>query len=165
SLNILDFLVQEQQTERASAFIRKLAECYRYMLKNEDEQLVTLSEEMEFAHKYTELLQERFTSGFSVHYDIPTEALNRHVIPCCLQLLIENATKHNVVSPERPLTVVIRVEGEQLLVSNNLQPRLSTHASTGMGLKNIRRQYEDLSERTIHIDQTETHYTVQLPLL
>ena len=165
SLNILDFLVQEQQTERASAFIRKLAECYRYMLKNEDEQLVTLSEEMEFAHKYTELLQERFTSGFSVHYEIPTEALNRHVIPCCLQLLIENATKHNVVSPERPLTVVIRVEGEQLLVSNNLQPRLSTHASTGMGLKNIRRQYEDLSERTIHIDQTETHYTVQLPLL
>ncbi len=165
SLNILDFLVQEQETERASAFIRKLAECYRYMLKTEEEPLVTLGEEIAFAEKYTALLQERFTSGFSVCYELPKEALSRHIIPCALQLLIENATKHNIVSPERPLTVRIRIEEEMLIVSNNLQPRLSTHASTGMGLKNIRRQYEDLAGRSIHILQTDTEYIVQLPLL
>lgn len=165
SLNILDFLVQEQETERASAFIRKLSECYRYMLKTEDEQLVSLTEELDFARKYAELLQERFADGFTIEYAIPREALSRHVIPCCLQLLIENATKHNVVSPERPLTIRIEVIDETLIVSNNLQPRLSTHASTGMGLKNIRRQYEDLAGRTIQIEPTKTEYIVKLPLL
>ena len=88
SLNILDYLVQEGQTERASAFIRKLADSYRYMLKTEDEPLVTLQEEIDFAHKYSELLQERFASGFTVHYQIDDQLLNRSIIPCCLQLLI-----------------------------------------------------------------------------
>lgn len=165
SLNILDFLVQEHQTDRASAFIRKLAGTYRYMLKNEDEPLVPLREEIEFAHKYIELLQERFESGFSVRFDVPPEALLRHVVPCCLQLLIENATKHNVVSPDRPLAVVVRTEGELLVVSNNLQPRLSAQASTGMGLKNIRQQYHDISGRTIEVTQTKTEFIVKLPLL
>lgn len=165
SLNILDFLVQEQETERASAFIRKLAECYRYMLKTEEEPLVPLSEEIAFAEKYTALLQERFTSGFSVQYDIPQQMRSRFILPCALQLLIENATKHNIVSPDRPLTVRVRVENDLIIVSNNLQPRLSTHASTGMGLKNIRRQYEDLANRSIRIVQTDTDYIVELPLL
>ena len=165
SLNILDFLVQEQETERASAFIRKLAECYRYMLKTEEEPLVPLSEEIAFAEKYTALLQERFTSGFSVQYDIPQQMRSRFILPCALQLLIENVTKHNIVSPDRPLTVRVRVENDLIIVSNNLQPRLSTHASTGMGLKNIRRQYEDLANRSIRIVQTDTDYIVELPLL
>ncbi len=165
SLNILDYLVQEQETERATAFIRKLSDCYRYMLKVEDEQLVTLNEEMEFARKYAELLQERFAQGFTISYNVPQETFLRHVIPCCLQLLIENATKHNVVSVERPLTIEIFIEEEQLVVRNNLQPRISTHTSTGMGLKNIRRQYEDLAGKSITITPTETHYTVKLPLL
>lgn len=165
SLNILDYLVQEQETERATAFIRKLSECYRYMLKVEDEQLVTLNEEMDFARKYAELLQERFAQGFTITYNVPKEAFSRHVIPCCLQLLIENATKHNVVSVERPLTIEIVVEEEQLVVRNNLQPRISTRTSTGMGLKNIRRQYEDLAGKSIIIEPTETHYIVKLPLL
>ncbi|MBR3846251.1 MAG: hypothetical protein IKM37_01665, partial [Alistipes sp.] len=72
---------------------------------------------------------------------------------------------HNVVSPERPLTITIEVINETLIVRNNLQPRLSTHASTGMGLKNIRRQYEDLAGRTIQIEPTKTEYIVKLPLL
>ena len=166
SLNILDYLVQEQETERASAFIRKLAESYRYMLKTEDEPLVPLRDEVEFAHKYIDLLQERFTSGFTVDFELDEAMLHKHfVIPCCLQLLIENATKHNVVSPDRPLHVTIRAEEEWLIVENNLQLRLSRHASTGKGLKNIRQQYLDLSDRTIRIEQTETHFTVHIPLL
>lgn len=165
SLNILDFLVQEQETERASAFIRKLAECYRYMLKTEDESLVTLREESDFAHKYSELLKERFANGFIVQYDIPDEAYSRHVVPCCLQLLIENATKHNVVNNERPLTISISVHNDMLSVSNNLQPRISTQASTGKGLNNIRQQYLDISGQNITIEQTDTHFIVNIPLL
>ncbi len=165
SLNILDYLVQEEENQRAGAFIRKLSDCYRYMLKTEDEQLVPLSEEVTFARKYIDLLQERFTDGFVVHFEIEEEAMQRYVIPCSLQLLIENATKHNIVSQEQPLVVTIRNEGDHLIVANNLQLRLSRQASTGKGLKNIRDQYLDLSDRTIRIEQTETHFIIQIPLL
>ena len=165
SLNILDYLVQEHETERASAFIHKLADTYRYMLKKEEEQVVALAEEAEFARKYIDLLQERFTSGFHVEIDLPPEALQRHVVPCSLQLLIENATKHNVVSPEQPLHVRIAAEGDHLIVSNNLQSRMNVPASTGVGLRNIRQQYLDLSGRPIAVERTDTEFRVQLPLL
>lgn len=165
SLNILDYLVQEHETERASAFIRKLAGTYRYMLKKEDEQLVPLEEELEFARKYTDLLQERFTSGFEVEVDIPQPLLRRYVVPCCLQLLIENATKHNVVSPEQPLRIRIAASGDRLTVSNNLQLRLNAPASTGVGLRNIRQQYLDAAGAPILVERTDTEFRVQLPLL
>lgn len=165
SLNILDFLVQEGEKERAGAFIRKLADCYRYMLKTEDEPLVTLREELDFAQKYSDLLQERFANGFVVEYDIPNDALSGHVIPCCLQLLIENATKHNIVNAEHPLMVKIGINNDVLYVSNNLQPRISTQASTGKGLNNIRQQYQDIAGCDITIEQTHTTYTVNIPLL
>lgn len=165
SLNILDFLVQEGEKERAGAFIRKLAECYRYMLKTEDEALVTLREEIDFAHKYSDLLSERFSSGFIIQYDIPQQALSRHVVPCSLQLLIENATKHNVVNTEKPLTINVGIEGDTLCVSNNLQPRISTQASTGKGLNNIRQQYLDISGRDISIENNQKTFTVKIPLL
>ncbi len=165
SLNILDYLVQEHETERASAFIRKLAGTYRYMLKNEDEPLVPLQEELEFARKYIDLLQERFTSGFHVEYDIPPTALNRHTVPCSLQLLIENAIKHNAVGPEQPLRIRIRATSDRLTVANNLQPRLNAPASTGLGLRNIQQQYLDLSGLPITVEKTDTEFCVTLPLL
>lgn len=165
SLNILDYLVQEHETERASAFIRKLAGTYRYMLKKADEQLVPLEEEIEFARKYTDLLQERFTDGFEVGIDIPQALRRRHVVPCCLQLLIENAIKHNVVSPQQPLRVRIEAAGDRLTVTNNLQPRMDTAVSTGVGLRNIRQQYLDTAGKPILVEQTDTEFRVQLPLL
>ncbi|MEG0789505.1 MAG: histidine kinase [Alistipes sp.] len=165
SLNILDYLVQEQQTERASAFIRKLANTYRYMLNNEDEQLVMLSEELDFATMYIALLQERFSNGFTVQTTIPQAMMRRHVIPCCLQLLIENATKHNIVSAEEPLIIQISIEEGLLTVRNNLQPRISSQQSTHMGLKNIRQQYLDISGQPIVVEKTKTEFCVKLPLL
>ncbi len=165
SLNILDYLVQEHETERASAFIRKLAATYRYMLKKADEQLVPLEEELEFARQYIDLLQERFTKGFEVEVDIPRPLLRRYVVPCCLQLLIENAIKHNVVSPEQPLHVRIAAAGDRLTVSNNLQLRMNAPASTGVGLRNIRQQYLDTAGTPILVERTDTEFRVQLPLL
>lgn len=165
SLNILDFLVQEHETERASAFIRKLAGIYRYMLKNEDEQLTMLRDELTFATMYIELLKERFTVGFTVETDIPAAALRRYVVPCSLQLLIENATKHNAISAEMPLTVHIGIEDDLLVVWNNLRPRISAQASTHMGLHNITQQYLDISGRSISIEKTRNVFRVKLPLL
>jgi len=166
SLNILDGLVQEEQTERASAFIHKLAGLYRYMLRNEGEALVTLRDEMEFADAYLDLIKERFSDGLSVRKEIPAESLSCMVVPCSVQQLIENATKHNIVSPEEPLQIRLTADREWLTVENTLQPRLSRRGgSTRLGLKTISQQYADIASRDIRVVRTGDRFRVDLPLL
>ena len=166
SLNVLDYLIQEQPREDASRYTHKLAEVYRYMIKSEDESTVRLRDEMDFVAQYVDLLKVRFPEGLEIGVDIPEEALSRSVVPCAVQLLIENATKHNAVQPANPLRVGVRVEDDRLVVTNNRIPKI-THrpASTGLGLQYIRQQYQDLSGQAISILEDEHRYTVTLPLL
>lgn len=165
SLGILDYLVQEHETERASAFIRKLANTYRYMLKNDQKPLVKVSEEMEFTSMYIDLLKERFTLGMVVEIDVDESLKERYVVPCAVQLLVENATKHNVVSEEQPLTIRITTEGDMIVVRNTLQLRSHGQPSTRLGLKSIRRQYIDITRRNIIIEQTDSEFIVKLPIV
>ena len=165
SLNILDFLVQNGENERAGAYIRKLAGLYRYMLKNEEEVLVSVGEELSFTDMYIDLLKERFADGLIIEKRIPDEANQRHVVPCGVQMLIENATKHNAVSAASPLRITISADERMLTVTNNLQPRISRQPSTRLGLANIRRQYADIAGREIEIVRDEERFTVRLPLL
>lgn len=165
SLGILDYLVQEHETERASAFIRKLANMYRYMLNNDQKPLVKLSEEIEFTRMYVDLLKERFISGMVVEIDIDSSQNDKHVVPCAVQLLVENATKHNIVSAEQPLTINITAEGDMLVVRNTLQLRTHGQPSTHLGLKNIRHQYIDITRRDITIEKTDTEFIVKLPIV
>ena len=166
SLNILDCLVCEQRTEQASAYIHKLAGIYRYMLQNEAEPLVRLKEELDFVGMYVDLLQVRFADGFTVRREIDERALTRSLVPCSIQLLIENAIKHNAVDAAAPLEIRITVTTDSVTVTNNLRPKLSASASsTRVGLNYIRQQYLDLADRPIGICRTETEYRVTLPLL
>lgn len=165
SLNILDALVLDGKDEEASTYIHKLAGIYRYMLKTENETVVPLRDEMTYVEMYTELLKVRFQAGLAVQTDIPEPDLSRYVVPCSVQLLIENATKHNAVSADKPLHVRIHSDSTSVTVCNNLIPRLTQPASSGLGLKYIRQQYLDRGGRTILIRQTGTEYLVQLPLL
>lgn len=165
SLNILDCLVCEEKTEQASIYIHKLASIYRYMLKSEDQELVKLSDELEFMNMYVELLKVRFPEGFDVITDIPEELMARYVLPCSLQLLIENATKHNAVSIDEPLVVKVTADEHSLSVSNNIVPKLTRSSSTGLGQKYIIQQYMDLSGKDVEIRGSETEYCVTLPLL
>lgn len=165
SLGILDYLVQEHETERASAFIRKLAGIYRYMLNNDQKPLVKLSEELEFTSKYIDLLKERFTEGMLFEIDIEERLLETCVVPCALQLLVENATKHNIVSGDSPLIIRIATEGEYTVVRNNLQLRTHGQPSTHLGLTNIQRQYLDITGRGIIIEQTDSEFIVKLPIV
>ena len=165
SLNVLDYMIQEQTPEEASRYTHKLAEVYRYMIKSEDETTVRLREEMEFVEKYVDLLKVRFPEGLDVQVDISEEALSRAVVPCCVQLLIENALKHNTVQGDTPLHVAVRVEDECVVVTNNRNPKLRRAASTGLGLQYIRQQYKDLSGKAITVLEDEQNYTVSLPLL
>ena len=165
SLNILDCLVCEEKTEQASTYIHKLAGIYRYMIKSEDEDIVPLRDEMTFVNQYVDLLRLRFPEGFEVEFNVPEKEMSRYVLPCALQLLIENATKHNAVTAANPLKITVEVIGDSLRVCNNIVPKVTRVQSTGLGQKYIRQQYMDLSGKTIEIDNDGKNYSVTLPLL
>jgi len=165
SLNILDCLVCEEKTEQASSYIHKLAGIYRYMIKSEDEQIVTMREELEFVRRYLDLLELRFPEGLEVDLNVPEEVMSRYVLPCSIQLLIENATKHNTVSSENPLVIEVEVKDDKVIVRNNLIPKVTQSQSTGLGQKYIRQLYHDLTGRQIKIEKTDKSYCVTLPLI
>ena len=143
----------------------RLAGIYRYMLRIEQERLVTLRDEMEFVEQYVDLLKVRFPEGLDISIDIPDEKLGRKVVPCSVQLLIENATKHNTISAEKPLRIDVRCDDDSIVVSNNLNPKVSTGPSTGLGLKYLRDQYRDVSGKEAAVHMTDNEYTVVIPLI
>lgn len=135
------------------------------MIKSEEEEVVPLRDELVFVRLYVDLLKVRFPEGFEVKVDVPDELMARFVLPCSIQLLIENATKHNTVSPEQPLVVEVTADGENLTVRNNIIPKVTKTPSTGLGQKYIRQMYLDRSGKSIKIEKTEDDYSVTLPLL
>ena len=165
SLNILDCLICEEQTDKASTYTHKLAGIYRYMIKSEDEEIVSLRDELVFVQLYIDLLKVRFPEGFDVIIDVPEEIMARFVPPCSIQLLIENATKHNAVNTDNPLIVHVKEVDGNIKVSNNIVPKVTKSPSTGLGQKYIRQLYMDMSGKQIEIESTETEYSVTLPLL
>lgn len=165
SLGILDYLVQEQESERASAFIHKLAAIYRYMLSNDQKPLVKLSEEVEFTQRYIDLIKERFIEGLQIDMEIDEPLMEKMVVPCSLQLLVENATKHNIVSAELPLRISITTHEGKIEVRNTLQPRTHGQPSTRLGLENIRQQYLDITGHDICIERTDNEFIVKLPIV
>ena len=165
SLNALDCLVCDEKTEQASTYIHKLAGVYRYMIKSEEEQVVPLEDELQFVEKYVDLMTVRFPDGLKVEIDIPQEQMSKFILPCSLQLLIENATKHNVISAANPLVVSIKSDSESICVTNNIIPKVTQVSSTGLGQKYIRQQYQNLCGKEIAISQDEKEYKVILPLI
>lgn len=165
SLSILDYLVQEQQTERASDYIKKLANIYRYLLKQEEYDTIELSKEVDFLGLYIDIMRERFLDSFEVKIALPAEQMSRKVVPCSLQVLVENAFKHNAVSPTQKLLIDIHTEGDNVVVTNNLNPKQTPSESNGFGLKNLRAQYKVLSGTKIDVVQTKESFTVKFPLL
>ncbi len=164
SLNTLVAIIPEN-TQTATDFVHKLSHVYRYLLCVKEKELVTLAEELEFLNSYIFLLKVRFEENLNIRLSVPESAKGKLLPPVSLQLLIENAIKHNVVSREHPLHLDIFVEDNRLLVQNNLQPKQQLEESTGMGLQNIQTRYVLLSEEKVGITHTATHFLVSLPLL
>lgn len=165
SLNSLDSIIVAGQEEQASQFIHKLSGIYRYLIENEDESLVYLGDELLFVHKYVDLMKVRFPEGLEVETDIPDDEVCHFVIPCSLQLLVENATKHNAISEESPLRIRISIDGDYVQVTNNRNPKISSQPSTGNGQRYIRQRYRDEAGKEIIIIEDNQTYTVKLPLL
>ncbi len=165
NLNVLSGMVIRDNPD-ANRFIEEFSKVYRYVLNNQEKELVELRSELEFIQPYLFLLDKRFDKGLVVSIDIPDHYKNYYVIPVALQMLIENAIKHNIVSRSKPLHIDIHVNGNQtLVVRNNLQPRQAPEPSTQIGLQNIRKRYELISGRGVMIRKTEQDFEVTLPLL
>jgi LytS/YehU family sensor histidine kinase len=163
SLNTLSSLVYED-AGKASEFIRRLSDVYRYVLDNRNREMVSLRQEMEFVSSYTYLLGIRFQGMVDFTLEVEEQAMDRQVAPMTLQLLIENAVKHNVASRQRPLAIRIFTKMDDLWVVNNLQLK-ETGENTGVGLKNIRSRYAFLTSREVLITSDEKTFTVKIPLI
>lgn len=165
SLNILDSIVQNGTREEAGEFIHRLAHIYRYLLQRGDDEQVPVGDELDFVEEYAALLRIRFPEGLVIENCVREEDRGHMTVPCTLQLLIENATKHNTISADNPLCIRLDSDGRFITVENNLIPKLSTPASTGLGLKYIRQQFIDLSGQEVRVEKTASHFRVRLPLL
>jgi LytS/YehU family sensor histidine kinase len=165
NLNVLSSLVLQNNTD-ANRFIEEFSKVYRYILKNQEKEVIELSTELHYIDHYIFLLKKRFPEGLKVDILIPERYGRLLIIPAALQMLIENAIKHNVVSSFRPLHIDIRVNGNNtLFVSNNLQAKQTMERSTGIGLQNIIKRYSYVCDRAVIIENEKDHYRVGLPLI
>ena len=165
NLNVLSALIMKNN-EEANKFIEEFSKVYCYILNNHDKELVDIKTELEFIKPYIFLLQKRFDVGLDITIEVPEAYEKFYVIPASLQMLIENAIKHNVVSKTKPLHIDVHINGNNtIVVSNNLQLRQSVDNSTKIGLANIIKRYQLVSGKNVTVKNGSTDFTVALPLL
>ncbi len=164
SLNVLTSLIEENP-DNAQKFTTSLSKVYRYVLEQKDKELVTVDEELQFAKTYMSLVKMRFEE--SIVFNMPEKASNPEskVVPLSLQLLLENAVKHNMVTPSKPLHIKIYEYRDNLVIENNLQPKQIVKKSSGVGLSNIKQRYDLLTNRKVHINKEADSFAVAIPML
>ena len=154
----------EVDSKRASEYLMNLSKVYRYVLSHLDHETVTLQEELAFLDRYLALLQQRFGEGIQVRIADEVAKTQGKLPPAALQMLIENAIKHNEHTNERPLIIDVTAEGQHLSVSNKKQ--LITNAeSTSVGQHNIVERYRLLTSQKVAISNTQDEYCVTIPLI
>src|SRR5690554_4925429 len=164
SLNVLNSLIEENP-ESATRFTTSLSKVYRYVLEQKSKELVPLEEELKFAKLYMSLLTVRFED--SIVFSSPSHLSNPQakVVPLSLQLLLENAVKHNQVTSSKKLYISIYEENGNLVVSNNIQQKQSLKESTGVGLQNIKDRYALLTDMPVVIHKNREEFSVAIPIL
>jgi LytS/YehU family sensor histidine kinase len=164
SLNTLSSLIYENQ-ENAGHFVRELSDTYRYILENRDKELIHLHNEIEFAKSYINLVQLRFDKNLEVRLNIREADLDYKIAPLTIQMLIENAIKHNVISKKYPLFIDIFAVDGMLVVTNKIRLKQSKDIGTATGLKNISNRYEFLTVRSVIVIDNGEDFTVKIPLI
>ena len=164
-LRMLSSMVMQENPE-ANRFIEEFSKVYRHVLNNQQKELIPLQEEMDSLTPYLFLLEKRFPESISIEINIPDKYQTYLIIPVSVQMLIENAIKHNIASRAKPLRLQIKVEDENhLSVTNNLQVKLGGEPSTRIGLKNISQRYDIITGRQIEVRKTENQFIVLIPLI
>lgn len=155
----------ESDPETAEVFLSHLSKVYRHIVRNLNVNLIDVRDEVKFLDSYIYLMKLRHGEGIIIDIDGALRSSGRKIPPASLQLLVENAIKHNAFSSERPLMINIACEDDRLVVSNLKLPLASAAESTGIGQSNIIGRYSLLSEKEVRIEDTENYYSVSLPLL
>lgn len=165
SLSVLTNLVYKDP-DLAAEYITQLAKCYRYILDKKFENLVSIETELSFLESYTFLIRIRHQQSIGFMIDIADEIQQSGMVPpASLQMLVENAVKHNRFSANLPLLISIKDEGNYLVVTNNLRKRSMVHPSTGVGLDNISKRYELTSDKRIEVLETSEQFIVKIPII
>jgi two-component system, LytTR family, sensor kinase len=164
SLNTLSAIIP-MDADKAVDFVHKLSNSYRYLLKMKERELVPLDDELEFMHAYLFLIKSRYGDNIriTIHEKIGDKTLL--LPPVSLQMLLENCIKHNVISKDKPLNILIHIDQTSISIHNNLQPKQMPEPSTGLGLENIKKRYAVLSDKTVVVHKTTEYFEVILPLL
>ena len=155
--------VIEYKPEQAVTFVEKLSDFYRSILQYRETEFISLSEEMTIMENYRFLLEQRFGKSIEIHVHL-TQPQGWMILPLSLQMLVENAVKHNIISKNKPLSIHITQEKDNLTVCNNLQPKLSTDASTHFGLQSLSKRYTHLLGKNIKINKTTDAFCITIPL-
>lgn len=164
SLNTLNTLIRESP-EKAQEYTCELSKVLRYTLQPTHSEGVSLGEELEFVRAYIYLLKMRYEENLNFELNIPDSLLGLCLPPMAIQMLIENAVKHNEISNKRPLSIDITTQGDNIVVSNPIHPKISNTHGEGIGLRNLNKRYELLYRRQIEILADMQNYTVVLPLI
>ena len=164
SLNTLSAIIPND-ADLAVEFVQKLSNVYRYILEIREMQTVSLRDELSALRAYIFLMQIRFGTNVNFHLDIPDERMSDRVVPLSLQMLVENAVKHNIISTQRPLFIEVFIQKNRVIVRNNLQRKNQDTDSTNLGLSNIRNRYQLLANQPVDVIVTTQSFVVSLPLL
>ncbi|MBC8173203.1 MAG: histidine kinase [Chitinophagales bacterium] len=164
SFNALQSLI-DTDTVKAKEFVQELSKVYRYVLEHKDEFVVELKEEINFIHSFIYLNKIRFGENIKFTTSIEGEILKKFIPPLTLQLLVENAIKHNVISSDKPLHIDIVNENGSLLVKNNLQLRTEKIMSTGIGLQNLKERYQLIYHISPEFLVLKDSYVAKIPLI
>jgi two-component system LytT family sensor kinase len=165
SFTSLNSLITKEPT-LAQRFLQQLAKVYRHLLQNSSTSLVTLRAETDFVSNYIALQTTRFQQGLQVSIDIPGDYEERRIVPVTLQILIENAIKHNIIDAEQPLKICIYVEADAyLVIRNNIQLKKSVENSNKQGLNNLKRLYTYYNQSPVIVKEENGIFSVKIPLL
>jgi len=166
SFNTLIAII-ESDKDNAISYVEKLSDYFRNLLQHRDKDVISLKEELSMVETYYFLQQKRFGDALNLVIDIPDDWLEKFALPpLSLQLLIENAVKHNAVSHESPLTVLVNTVGENsLVVKNTLNPKMNPEPSTGIGLQNIISRVQLVSGKNVNVSFIDDSFVVEIPLI
>lgn len=164
SLNTLSGVV-EQNPELATDFIKKLSDIYRYVLEQSDREVVSINDEMKFVNDYIFLLKMRFGEALIFNSDL-SAMNNTQIAPLGIQMLVENAIKHNIVSDDMPLKIEIGIEDGFVFLKNNIQTKtIIVSDKKPQGLENLKKRYLYLSGSSIEIIESDNEFIVKLPII
>lgn len=164
TLSTLSTVVRNESKESSIEFINDISKTYRYSLSSVKSDLVPLKIELDFISSYADILQKRFGEKLVVHQNISEELYDSHIPPMSIQLLIENAVQHNIITNENPLNIHIHNTKDFICVENNLQEKKEVE-SFGIGLMNLSNRYKLIADKEIYIDKDANRFIVKLPVL